>query len=97
MMKFETEHYKLALSVRWVVKRGVPHQKCVHCGGSGLEQSSDEMGFGPKPVCEYCHGSGESSTFYDAPAPPEIDKKFLEDLKNWFDNYGKDDNTTDRS
>lgn len=87
-MIFETPHYKLALKVRWVAKPEVPHKTCTHCNGQRYVLSDDAGLGGNTELCERCKGTGKS-IYPDAPPPPEISQKFLDDLKEWFNNYDK--------
>jgi hypothetical protein len=65
--------------------------KCPHCDGRGLTDDPDDNGglwYMGMP-CTWCHGTGDREVLPQIPPPPEMDPKFLADLREWFINYGK--------
>jgi hypothetical protein len=88
-MEFENEYWKLVITPRYVRKDSSKIKvDCVNCKGSGLIDNPDAMGLMDHNMkCFYCWGDGKREVLPEIPPPPEIDHKFLEDLKEWFQNY----------
>lgn len=89
-MDWKTEHYKLVVTPRYI---RLDHSRetvlCYNCNGTGRGSDDwEHLGFGDKGyICDKCMGSGELELLRKIPPPPEVDKKFLEDLQNWINNY----------
>jgi hypothetical protein len=88
-MDFENEYWRLVITPRYVRKDNAKIKvDCVHCKGSGLVENPDGMGLMDHLMkCFFCYGDGKREVLPEIPPPPEMNKKFLEDLKEWFDNY----------
>lgn len=77
------------MAPRWVRK---DNQKikvnCIHCNGTGYNHEDDIGGIGSNPPkCNWCDSFGKREVLPEIPPPPEMDQKFLDDLKQWIQNY----------
>jgi hypothetical protein len=95
-MEFSNEHWRLIITPRYVRKDNQKvKSKCVHCNGTGVNYETGEddhrwHGIGSNgPICTWCI-RGEIEVLPNIPPPPEMDKKFVKDLKEWFNNYHKE-------
>lgn len=95
-MQWKTEHYKLVVTPRYIrVDDSRESILCPRCGGAGYYTNRDSdnwehLGLGCGGTgykCPKCMGSGKIEVLRQIPPPPELDKKFLEDLQNWINNY----------
>ena len=89
-MQWKTEHYKLVVTPRYVRLNNYGEKiACHRCNGTGRGcENWEHLGFGDKGYsCGRCMGNGEIEVLPNIPDPPEISKKFLEDLQNWINNY----------
>jgi hypothetical protein len=88
-MIFSNEYWELVVIPQYVRKDSSKIKvDCVHCKGSGIVDNPDAMGLMDIHMkCFYCWGDGKREVLPEIPPPPEIDNKFLEDLKEWFENY----------
>ena len=88
-MEVENEHWRLVITPRYVRKDNSKVKvDCFHCKGSGLVDNPDAIGLMDINMkCFFCHGDGKREILPEIPPPPEMDKKFVEDLKEWFKNY----------
>jgi hypothetical protein len=86
---FGNEHWELVITPRFVRKDTSKIEvNCPHCDGTGHIQDDDGgLGF-TLPKCNWCFGTGTRKVLKPIPDPPEMDPKFLKDLKEWFQNYG---------
>ena len=83
-MKWSDEHYRLVLTPRYVrIDKTKIFVDCWHCQGRGSILDQEDLY--PKK-CERCDG-GKIEQLKPIPSPPEIDKKFLQDLQDWINNY----------
>lgn len=90
-MEWSNEHWRLVVTPRYVRK---DNQKikiaCVHCKGSGVVDNPDAMGLMDASMkCFYCWGDGKIEVLPEIPPPPEMDQKFVSDLREWIKNYGR--------
>jgi len=88
-MEWSNEHWQLVVTPRYVRK---DNQKvkvtCISCDGHGFDYDPDSMGSGDKGrPCIWCMGTGKREVLPEIPPPPEMDQKFLKDLKEWVENY----------
>ena len=82
-MEFSNEYWKLVITPRYASK-----VDCVNCNGSGIVDNPDAIGLMDKNMkCFYCWGDGKIEVVPEIPIPPEMCHKFLDDLKEWFENY----------
>ena len=82
-MEFSNEYWKLVITPRYASK-----VDCVNCNGSGIVDNPDATGLMDKNMkCFYCWGDGKREVLPEIPIPPEMCHKFLDDLKEWFENY----------
>jgi hypothetical protein len=88
-MIFSNEYWELVVIPQYVRKDSSKIKvDCVHCKGSGIVDNPDATGLMDKNMkCFYCWGDGKREVVPEIPIPPEMCHKFLEDLKEWFENY----------
>lgn len=85
-MIWSNEYWKLVITPKWVrIDKNTEQVKCHRCNGSGWIDNGDGWDLLP---CRRCQ-DGKIERPTQIPPPPEMDAKFLDDLKNWINNYGE--------
>jgi hypothetical protein len=91
VMIFSNEFWKLVITPQYVRKDNTKMKvNCCQCNGSGLILDPDAVSFlSAQKKCFYCWGDGTREVLPNIPPPPEMDQKFLADLREWFQNYNR--------
>lgn len=87
MVVWKNENYQLIVNVSYRrTNRDTCKTECLTCDGKGVVPSDhwvDEI------KCVRCAGSGKIDMPTRIPPPPEIDTKFLEELRGFINRYEK--------